>query len=161
MRLTTRTNLAMRTLMYCAVNDHGYVRKHDIAEACNASENHLAQVVNALAQMGYITTQRGRAGGMRLAHPMRQISVGEVFRRFEADVPFTECFAPDSNTCPLFASCRLRLALVDALEAFYRSLDSLSLGDLVEDNIPLDHLLSCATVRHVAPCRPAIPTMVN
>lgn len=59
MRLTTRTNLAMRTLMFCAVNPDRTVRKHEIAEACNASENHLAQVVNTLAQRGFVDTQRG------------------------------------------------------------------------------------------------------
>lgn len=56
MRLTTRTNLAMRVLMFCAVNPEKIVRKHEIADACNASENHLAQVVNTLAQRGFIAT---------------------------------------------------------------------------------------------------------
>ena len=32
MRLTTRTNLAMRTLMFCAVNPDRVVRKAEIAQ---------------------------------------------------------------------------------------------------------------------------------
>ena len=63
MRLTTRTNLAMRTLMFCAVNPDRIVRKHEVAEPCGASENHLAQVIHLLARKGYIRTQRGRSGG--------------------------------------------------------------------------------------------------
>ena len=66
MRLTIRTNLAMRTLMFCCVNADRIVRKHEVAAICNASENHLAQVINTLAQRGFINTQRGRAGGLRL-----------------------------------------------------------------------------------------------
>ena len=45
MRLTIRTNLAMRTLMVCATNPEETVRKSEVAELCNASENHLGQVV--------------------------------------------------------------------------------------------------------------------
>ncbi|MBC7139723.1 MAG: Rrf2 family transcriptional regulator [Defluviimonas sp.] len=161
MRLTTRTNLAMRALMFCAVNGGRYVRKHEIAAACNASENHLAQVVNTLAQLGFVDTQRGRSGGLRLSRPMDQISVGQVFRVFEAGVPFTECFDPEANTCPLSGCCRLRGALDHALEAFYSSLDGLSLADLVEDNLPLEHLLLLVTPRPAAGCAPPLPVQTH
>ncbi len=142
MRLTIRTNLALRTLMMCAVNEGRTVRKHEIAEACNASENHLAQVINTLGQLDFVQTVRGRHGGLRLGVPMQRISVGEVFRAFEAGVPFAECFQPESNTCPLTAACLLRRALVKALEAFYSTLDAISLADLVKDNAGLNHLLA-------------------
>lgn len=144
MRLTTRTNLAMRVLMFCAVNPGRIVRKHEIAEACNASENHLAQVVNTLGQLGFVETLRGRAGGMQLARPMGAIRVGEVFRAFETGVPFAECFDAEHNTCPLTACCRLRQALAAALEAFYAALDGLTLAELVEGNTQLEHLLALA-----------------
>ena len=36
MRLTTRTNLAARILMFCAVNQGKLVRSLDIAQRCNA-----------------------------------------------------------------------------------------------------------------------------
>ena len=51
MRLTTRTNLAMRTLMYCAVNTGRNIRTSEVARATNASENHLGQVINTLGQI--------------------------------------------------------------------------------------------------------------
>ncbi|MFZ1338666.1 MAG: Rrf2 family transcriptional regulator, partial [Paracoccaceae bacterium] len=35
MRLTTRNNLAMRTLMFCAVNPGRIVRRQEVAAACN------------------------------------------------------------------------------------------------------------------------------
>ncbi len=144
MRLTTRSNLAMRTLMFCGVNRDRIVRKSDIALACNASENHLAQVVNTLAQRGFIDTQRGRSGGLRLARPMAQIGVGAVLRSFETSVPFAECFDAAANTCPLAGACLFKRALTAALEAFYASMDDLTLADLVENNAALDALL-----RHV------------
>lgn len=147
MRLTIRTNLALRTLMMCAVNEGSTLRKHEIAETCNASENHLAQVINTLAQLDFVQTVRGRRGGLRLGLPKERISVGAVFRAFEAGVPFAECFEPKANTCPLTSACALRKALIAALEAFYGSLDRLTLADLVNDNAGLKRLLSLGDER--------------
>ncbi|MCC0021697.1 MAG: Rrf2 family transcriptional regulator [Nitratireductor sp.] len=141
MRLTTRTNLAMRTLMVCAVNPGETVRKSDVARLCNASENHLGQVVRFLAHFGYITALRGRHGGIQLACPPEEINVGAVFRMFEFDHPFAECFEGAENTCPLVECCWLRKALERAVEAFYQSLDRLSLRDLVESNDELQQVL--------------------
>ncbi|PWE29027.1 RrF2 family transcriptional regulator [Pararhodobacter marinus] len=141
MRLTTRTNLALRTLMVCAVNPERIVRKSDVAKAINASENHLAQVVNQLGQSGFITTLRGRHGGFSLARPAAEISVGAVFRAFEAELPFIECFSED-NTCPLKGVCRMSQHLTRAVESFYASLDPVTLGELTDCNEGLEAILS-------------------
>ncbi|WP_127104266.1 RrF2 family transcriptional regulator [Pararhodobacter zhoushanensis] len=145
MRLTTRTNLALRTLMVCAVNPDRIVRKSDVAAVINGSENHLAQVVNQLGQSGYITTLRGRHGGFMLARPAREISVGAVFRTFESDLPFIECMAKD-NTCPLKGVCRMAGHLTNAVEAFYATLDPLTVGELVECNEGLESILALDSI---------------
>lgn len=141
MRLTTRTNLAMRALMFCAVNPDSIVRKSDIAAACNASENHLGLVINQLAQTGFIRTTRGRHGGMRLGRPAEQITVGAIFRLLESDLPFAECFSASENTCPLSGFCRLNATLCKALDAFYATLDAVTIADLIRDNDPLRAVL--------------------
>lgn len=143
MRLTTRTNLAMRTLMYCAVNPDQIVRKHEVAAACGASENHLAQVIHLLARQGFLRTLRGRAGGLMLARPAQEIRVGSVFRVFEGVLPFTEC-SDKAGHCPLVGACRLKCVLSDAIEGFYKSLDAVSLDDLVGGNTDLALLLKVA-----------------
>jgi Rrf2 family transcriptional regulator, nitric oxide-sensitive transcriptional repressor len=142
MRLTTRTNIAMRALMYCAVNQDKIVRKSDIATACNTSENHMAQVINALSHAGFLSTARGRNGGVMLGAPAETISVGKVFRTLEAGVPFAECFNQDKNTCPLADCCRLKGVLCEALNAFYGVLDRVKLTDLTENNCMLETTLA-------------------
>ncbi len=144
MRLTMRTNLAMRTLMLCAANPGQIVRKHEIAGTFNASENHLAQVVHMLGQTGYLHTQRGRAGGMTLARAPELITVGQIFRTFEASLPFAECFSTEENLCLLASCCKLKCLLSEALEAFYAKLDAVTLADLMEDNAALENLLKIA-----------------
>lgn len=142
MRLTTKTNLAARILMACAVNEGTTLRSAEIARTCNASLNHLLQTVNALQAHGFVETLRGRHGGLRLARPAAQISMGEVFRVFESGVPFAECFASDTNTCPLSSVCRLRGYVARAVEAFYHELDMVTLADLTKGNCGLAGLLS-------------------
>ncbi|TCO73993.1 RrF2 family transcriptional regulator [Rhodovulum euryhalinum] len=141
MRLTTRTNIAMRALMYCAVNGERTVRKSDIASACNTSENHMAQVINSLAHHGLVKTTRGRNGGLTLKRPPEEITVGEVFRHLEAGVPFAECFDPETNTCPISCFCRLKGTLHQAIDAFYRTLDGVTLAELVAGNRELEKAL--------------------
>jgi Rrf2 family nitric oxide-sensitive transcriptional repressor len=139
----------MRVLMFCAVNRDAAsqkpVQKRQIAEACNASEAHLGMIINQLSQTGFLETIRGRGGGIRLSCPPDAISVGRVFRVFEADTPFAECFAGRDNHCPITPACRLRGALSRALDAFYSELDQVSLSDLVQDNTGLDQILGLQT----------------
>jgi Rrf2 family nitric oxide-sensitive transcriptional repressor len=153
LRVTKRTNIAMRVLMFCAANTGRLVTKSEIADRCNASENHLAQVINQLAQLGFLHTQRGRNGGLELGRPADSIRIGDVFRVLEAPVPLAECFADVDNTCPLKDACRLRTALTDAVEAFYQSLDPITLDALVCTNADLLEILNperACTVREAA-----------
>lgn len=152
MRLTTRTNLAIRALMYCAVHEGKTSRSAEIAKACNSSANHLAQVVHMLHANGYLNATRGRTGGVSLGLRPHQINIGEVFRLFEADVPFTECFHLETNTCPLVSACRLRGAIRRALDAFYREMEKVTLEDLVKGNHRLDAVFDIVDVAQPVGC---------
>jgi Rrf2 family nitric oxide-sensitive transcriptional repressor len=144
MRLTTRTNLAVRILMFCAANPGVIVRKSEIARACDASENHLGQVIHLLAHRKFIVTHRGRFGGMTLARAPAEISIGAVFRSLEQGLPFADCLNPKAASCPLAGACRLTAILCEALEAFYARLDAVSLADLTDGNQALRDLLRAA-----------------
>ncbi len=128
--------------MYCAANTGRLVTKSEIADCCNASENHLAQVIHQLALMGVLHTQRGRRGGMELAHDAKNINIGNIFRKMEAPMPLAECFADVDNSCPLVNACRLRHALQEAAEAFFNRLDEVTLDELICGNTALLNILS-------------------
>ena len=141
MRMTKRTNLAMRVLMFCAVHKGRLVTKAEISDICQTSENHLAQVVNELGRLGYLKTHRGRNGGIELGLPADVIHVGEIFRLMEASAPDEGCFADTDGSCPLVEACRLKDALQRAAEAFFATLDDLTLGGLVCNNSALQKIL--------------------
>ncbi|PLX39184.1 MAG: Rrf2 family transcriptional regulator [Hyphomicrobiales bacterium] len=143
MRLTHHSNYAMRLLMYCALMDKPVCRIADVAEAYGISENHLTKIAQKLAQIGVIETVRGRNGGVYLAKTPEEINVGEIIRVTEENLVLVECFADDSNTCPLTAACRFKRILHQGLTAFLSVLDGYTLADLVAapDQLkPLMHL---------------------
>ncbi|WP_417425409.1 RrF2 family transcriptional regulator [Hoeflea sp.] len=147
MRLTTRTSLATRVLIFCATHEGQVVKTSDIARAYDASSHHLGHVIHQLQHHGYVSTFRGRAGGLMLNKKPRDISIGRLFRIFEAGATVTGCFASTDNSCPLIADCRLRDFLTRAVEAFYRELDPITLDDLVRDNCGLETILKMAPDR--------------
>lgn len=130
--------------MFCAANKGRTVRKAEVAASCDASENHLAQVIHKLAQAGFVTTVRGRKGGLQLRRDPAQLRVGEIVRFFEGAVPLTECMVHKADTCPVVGCCVMKDAFCDALEAFYASLDGRTLADLVNQNAGLVSLLKVA-----------------
>jgi Rrf2 family nitric oxide-sensitive transcriptional repressor len=130
MRLTYLTDYSLRVLMYVSAVPQRLVTIQEIAQGYGISENHLMKVVHGLAQHGFIETVRGRGGGLRLARPASDITVGAVVRAVEDDFALVECFRTD-NTCRITPVCRLRGALQDALSAYFEILDNRTLAELV------------------------------
>lgn len=141
MRLTIRTNQALRVLMICAVNPGKLLRSADIAQASNASEHHLAQIIHRLAKLGFITSVRGRSGGVRLARQPTNINIGQVVKAIESDFPFAECFEPETCSCPIADVCLLKGHFGKALNAFYSVLEEVTLDQLVDGNSVLNDRL--------------------
>lgn len=130
MRLTQYSNFTLRTLQLVALRAPEIVTVDDVARAHRISKAHLVKVASELARRGYIETIRGRRGGMRLARPAEQITVGEVIRWTEAPLELVECFNAETNTCPLLGVCHLSRGLQRALRAFLSVLDDLTIADI-------------------------------
>ena len=130
MRLTKSTDLALRAVMRLAVAEESApVATREVAEVMRVAYTHMAKVISRLQHLGVVETRRGRGGGLALTPMGRQASVGWLVRELEGDGEVVEC---DGETpCPLRAACRLRGALREAQEAFYASLDPLTISDLV------------------------------
>jgi Rrf2 family nitric oxide-sensitive transcriptional repressor len=131
MQLSLHSDYALRVLMALAAGDR-QLSVDEIARRYGISRNHLAKVVQRLQSEGYVTTYRGRGGGMRLARPANEIIVGEVVRRFENLESFVGCFASGSG-CAVNGLCALKPALNGAVDAFLAHLDGFRLTDLIPD----------------------------
>jgi Rrf2 family transcriptional regulator, nitric oxide-sensitive transcriptional repressor len=129
MQLTSFTDYALRALMRLAGEPERAFTTEEIASEFGISRHHLTKVVGSLAAAGFVATQRGAGGGVRLARPAETISLGEIVRLLEARFPLVECFRADGGACRLTPCCKLRPRLAAAREAFLRELDDTSLAE--------------------------------
>ncbi|MEU9852142.1 Rrf2 family transcriptional regulator [Streptomyces sp. NPDC047974] len=130
MRLTKFTDLALRAVMRLAVaEDEEPVTTRAVAEEMAVPHAHMAKVVTRLQHLGVVEARRGRGGGLALTDFGRRSSVGWLTRTLEGEEEVVGC--EGDPPCPLRAACRLRGALREAQDAFYRTLDPLTVADLV------------------------------
>lgn len=130
MRLSVHSDYALRILMALGVSE-GLTSVDAIAVAYGISRHHLAKVAQKLQVLGYVETQRGRRGGMRLISDPQKVSVGTVVRQFENLDGLVDCMNPETSTCPVAGVCVLQGALGGALSAFLTHLDGFTLADLL------------------------------
>ncbi|MEV7215373.1 Rrf2 family transcriptional regulator [Kitasatospora cineracea] len=130
MRLTKSTDIALRIAMRLAVLDEDQTpTTREVAEAVDVPYNHAAKVVSRLQHLGVVEARRGRGGGLALTAAGRTGSLGRIVRELEGVGDVVGC--EDEPPCPLRHSCRLRGALRRAQEAFFATLDPLTVNDLV------------------------------
>ena len=132
MRLNVHTDYALRILMFLSAKQ-AQASVDEIATAYGISRNHLMKVSQKLTELGYVTTKRGRGGGLTLAQAPETIIVGTVVRSIEPVGGFVECFDRVNNQCPVTGVCGLQGALATALGDFMARLDQYSLADLTPD----------------------------
>ncbi|BAJ32263.1 MULTISPECIES: Rrf2 family transcriptional regulator [Kitasatospora] len=132
MRLTKSTDIALRIAMRLAVLDEDQTpTTREVAEVVGVPYNHAAKVVSRLQHLGVVEARRGRGGGLALTAAGRTGSLGRIVRELEGVGDVVGC--EDDPPCPLRHSCRLRGALRRAQEAFFATLDPLTVDDLVAD----------------------------
>jgi Rrf2 family iron-responsive transcriptional regulator len=137
MKLTRQSSYAVRTLMYCAVNEPELSRVADIAKAHGMSELFLFKLIKPLVEAGLIETVRGRHGGIKLGRPAGEITLLDTIKLTEENFAMAECFEGGDVSCPLVDACDLNAALREALGAFFSVLDSYTIADLVEKRVSL------------------------
>ncbi|MEU4813725.1 Rrf2 family transcriptional regulator [Nocardia fluminea] len=132
MQLTRFTDLGLRVVMRLAVVGNGdRPGSREIADELAVSYAHVAKVITRLAELGVVDARRGRRGGLAITELGRDASVGWLVRRLEGDGEVVEC--EGTNPCPLRTGCLLRSALRSAQEAFFASLDTLTIEDLTRN----------------------------
>ena len=151
-RLTQFSNLALRILMYTGLKGRKPSSVSEMTEAYGASYDHLKKAASELCQLGALKAVRGRFGGFGLVDKPEQINIGQVVRQTERVRGLAECFTPETCTCPIANECQFRVALEEALEAFFAVLDRYTLADLISNRQALMPLLGLSAGGPGAAC---------
>ncbi len=132
MQLTTFTDYAFRLLIYLALNPERTATINEVSDYFGVSRHHMVKVVHRLGQGGFITTTRGKGGGLKLARKPADLKLGEVIRWMEPSLSLVECqHQGKEGRCRAAPSCRLNGILDRAMAAFLTTLDRHSLADAI------------------------------
>lgn len=144
MRINSFSDVSLRLLMVLSsMPDDELPTTRELAEQVGTPYNHVSKAVLKLRQMGLVEAIRGRSGGVRISPSGKQATVGRVLRVLDDHTDVAEC-QTDMGDCPLVHDCGLRGALNHAREAFYASLDNVTIYSLARktNNGPIPVTLS-------------------
>ena len=81
MRVSAKSDYALRALIELAVRaDSGPVSAEELGRAQEIPHNFLQAILADLRRAGIVISQRGQAGGWRMARPAEDVSVADVIR---------------------------------------------------------------------------------
>lgn len=141
MQLTFHTDYALRTLIALGLRAPDKMTASELSSAYGVSVHHLLKIIQQLADLGYVETLRGKAGGVRLAKAPETIVIGQVVRDVENDLGVVACLRQNGEPCVIDGACRLRGALDTATRAFLNVLDGYTLADILKPKNKLVQLL--------------------
>ena len=132
MRFSAKEECALRALVELAGHHgEGPVSLSRVSAAQDISLAYLEQIVGLLREGGVLESTRGVRGGYSLARSPAQITVGDVLRVLEGALVPIPCVSPEES-CARTRYCATRLVWERVLHSLVKTLDSITLADLVD-----------------------------
>ncbi len=126
MRLTKFTGHAIRILIDCAQADGELVKVAALSDRLEITQQNVFKIVNMLVRAGFISSMRGRNGGVKLARPATTIRIGDVVRATEVTHMEVE------GATGAGRDRSVNRVLDDALGAFIEVLDQHTIADMMK-----------------------------
>ncbi len=137
MRVSAKTDYAVRALLELTVSPDGPVKGERLAQAQAIPLKFLENILTDLRHVGIVRAQRGADGGYWLARDPAEVTLGEVIRAVDGPLASVRGEAPEDVAYDGAAE-NLRTVWV-ALRASMRSVvDEITLADVVADTLPAD-----------------------
>lgn len=132
MKLSTKSRYGTRLMLDMAQHyNNGAIQLSDIARRQDISQKYLEQIIIPLKKAKYIRSIRGAKGGYLLEKAPEDVTVGEIVTLFEGRADICEC-SENPETCCRTDICLTRNIWIEAAEAMYGKLNSITFLDLIE-----------------------------
>jgi len=131
MRATLFTEYSFKVLLYLAHKNELLVTMNEIAHECHMSKNHLVKVIQNLVRSNFVSTVRGKHGGIRLARAPDLINLGDVARQTGMNLDSVSCFDTSGEDCPFIDDCKLKHVIHNARRSYMATLDGHTLGSIL------------------------------
>ena len=131
MQITRQTEYAIRTLIELAsAQEDELLTTRSIAQRHDIPEVFLFKTIQLLARAGFVVTQRGMQGGIRLARSADKITIADIVTVVEGPMALNVCLVP-SHECPRKPTCEVHRILARAQKALVDELSKETLADIV------------------------------
>lgn len=128
MRLTKQTGHAIQILVDCALAREHLVKVASLSDRLDITKQNTFKIVHLLSRAEFIASVRGPSGGIRLARPASNISIGDVVKAMEDTNVDIVGERPVRGAAPPALSSLFG----DALAAFISVLDAHTIADLAK-----------------------------
>lgn len=102
----------------------------ELAEAARLELPTVSKVLKLLSAAGLVTSQRGVAGGYRLAHAPAEISVAQIVEAIDGPIGMTEC-SIHAGQCGREPHCGVRGPWLHISQVVVGALRSMTLADMI------------------------------
>lgn len=142
-RLTKQADYAILLMIRMAEDDQA--TPHSARDL--SAETHLplpiaGKILKALARGGLLVSQRGAAGGYRLAEDPSRITVADIIRAIEGPIALTECQSDMTGPCAISSHCASRRKWSRINDVIERTLDGISLAEMARPLTPRELIAS-------------------
>jgi Rrf2 family protein len=135
MKITSMEEYGLRCMVQLAMaNTDGPVTVTYVAENEGLSTEYAGKLLNLLRQAELVESVRGRNGGFVLARPAGEISLASIMRVFSPDLfdeEYCDRHTGADDTCVHTSSCAIRPVLWTLSKVVNRTLESITLMDLL------------------------------
>lgn len=150
--ISQTSEYALRAVVYLAQRGEGPAVAQEISEATKVRTGYLQKILRMLSKHGILDAQRGIGGGFALAKPASSISLLDVLRATESDIPRIE-------RCPLgipghVRLCALHRLLDDQAAQTERVFETTTIGDILRSQSSTGQLCGTRTGAVVPLTRP-------
>ncbi|WP_037577303.1 RrF2 family transcriptional regulator [Phaeacidiphilus oryzae] len=139
MRVTAKSDYALRALIEMASREGGSagsaVSAEELGRAQGIPHGFLQAILADLRKAGIVTSQRGPAGGWRLARRADEVSVADVARAVDGPLVSVHGLRPEAVTYNEHAEV-LQHVWIAARDSLREVLEQVSIGQLADRALP-------------------------
>ncbi len=142
-RVSSKTEYGLRAMVALAqlASNQRPVPLPRIADQEGIPEQYLDQIIARLRRAGFVKSVRGVNGGYLLTRSPEDIRIGELVRVLEGSLSPIGCVSEENESpadfCGLYKQCHTRSVWLRVMGAVTQALDSISLADVMHDEVPL------------------------
>ena len=134
MKISTQTRYAVRFLLelYRSQTNGTPITILQIANRQGISNSYMESIATKLRKHGYLRSYTGPGGGYLLAHPIEEITLGEIMRLMESTYFQVHCISNPEEMCANYSGCLIAQAWEHLESGIDQIVDNVILSQFVE-----------------------------